>query len=396
MEILFGLLFFVAAVCFILGLIRPQVFSKIFKKKANRKYLAIVFGISGFVFLVIGIILSIGTPTLAAVKSPTNQKNITISGTRAFKDSEIKIMLNNQLVSELKADSKGAFSTQLELLEGENKIIASSTNNKSKTKTSAALKIILDLTPPTINLDTVPDKTDKQEVEITGTSEPDAEVLLMKGSSQVNKTRIKKEKFIFKKIKLDEGENRFQVTAADKAGNKSELKEIVVFYNKPLIEDAVVNTESEPQKESASSEPSIPALSFSEQASYLKDGQIWKMIVFSRKPNNDEIINAAKELHTKQGSTYFHLFDEGSKLEEYKNWDLHYGEVIDKDGVAKRFDVCVDISYCTSLVKAQKYAFPAPEEWMNAHELGMINEMGTENGPKWRLSTPLGEKISDL
>lgn len=133
-------------------------------------------------------------------------------------------------------------------------------------------------------------------------------------------------------------------------------------------------------------------ISYSEVKSYQKDGNTWKMIVFARKPTNEELIKIAKELHSKDKNSYYHLFDNNEKIQEYIDWDINYGKVKDKNGNIKQPTECNDINYCLDLVKQQEYAYKFPESWANEHELGMINEMMKN----WQLSTPSGEKISDL
>lgn len=153
---------------------------------------------------------------------------------------------------------------------------------------------------------------------------------------------------------------------------------------------------TEEVKEEPKTEPAIPALTYSEATSYQKTGKTWKMVVFSRKPTNDELKKAAIELHSKDKSSYFTLFDDNGKIEEYKNWDINYGKVRDKDGKAKLATDCIDIAYCVDLVSKNQEAYPLPKEWADQHEVGLINEMYSNGSMKWQLSTSLGEKLSDL
>lgn len=133
-------------------------------------------------------------------------------------------------------------------------------------------------------------------------------------------------------------------------------------------------------------------VSYKEVKSYKKGSDTWKVIVFTEKPTNDELIKVAKELHSKDKTSYFHLFDSEEKVQEYIDWDVNYGKVKDKDGKVKLPTECSDVDYCLNLVKQQQYAYPCPESWVNEHELGLINQMAGN----WQLSTSYGEKISDL
>lgn len=133
-------------------------------------------------------------------------------------------------------------------------------------------------------------------------------------------------------------------------------------------------------------------VSYKEVKSYKKGNDTWKMIVFTKKPTNDELIKVAKELHSKDKTSNFHLFDSDEKVQEYIDWDINYGKVKDKDGKVKLPTECSNVDYCLNLVKQQQYAYTCPESWVNEHELGLINQMAGN----WQLSTSYGEKISDL
>ena len=49
----FIFLFFVALVCLIIGLIKPSIFNRIFKREMNRKKTSLIFGIAFVVFFII-------------------------------------------------------------------------------------------------------------------------------------------------------------------------------------------------------------------------------------------------------------------------------------------------------------------------------------------------------
>lgn len=142
--------------------------------------------------------------------------------------------------------------------------------------------------------------------------------------------------------------------------------------------------------------PATPAVTYSEATSYQKSGKTWKLMVFSRKPTDEELKKAAIELHSKDKNSYYSLFDDKEKIDDFKNWDINYGKVRDKDGQAKLATDCIDISYCVDLVSKNQNAYPFPQEWADQHQLGMINEMFSDGSMKWQLSSSLGEKISDL
>lgn len=135
---------------------------------------------------------------------------------------------------------------------------------------------------------------------------------------------------------------------------------------------------------------------YRELQNYEKAGKTWKNIVIPSGTSQKDLIALAKELHKKDTKSYFHIFDDDAKFQEYMDWDINYGKVKDKDGKNKTIDQCLDIAYCQKLVQQQKYAYPFPEEWDNKHDIAIINEMLGSGGLKWKLSTSSGIEISSL
>lgn len=385
-SILLGNLVFWISIALIVGLIFPKTFNWIFKGKANRKKISLVCCIPLIIAIVLTIVFSMGTPTIAKIKTPTNQKKIAIDGTSAYDNSKVRIFRNNDSLNEVVADKDGKFSAEIELTEGSNKIKATSTNDKGRTQTSSEVEVVLDLIAPKLDLDQPKSPTDSDKFTLTGKSEKNAKVVVYLGDKELKQAQVKKESFEIKDLPLNEGENKFTVKAIDEVDNYSEAKEIAVVYNKP-----------EAKEEVKPSETPINNLTYNEVTSYEIGDATWKIIVFSRKPDQNELIKSSQELHKKDNKAYYHLFDSDEKVEQFKNWDLNYGKVRDKDGVVKKPTDCINIDYCMNLVKNQNIPFPAPaQSWLDQHELGIINQMMTDNGLKWQLSKPLGEKISEL
>lgn len=137
-------------------------------------------------------------------------------------------------------------------------------------------------------------------------------------------------------------------------------------------------------------------VAYKELASYTKSGKNWRNITIPLKTSNEDLIALAKELHTKDSKSYFHIFDDDAKFQEYMDWDINYGKVKDKDGKIKQIDQCSDVVYCRTLVQQGKYAFPFPEAWGNKHDIAIINEVFDGGSLKWKLSNPLGTEISSL
>ncbi len=84
------------------------------------------------IFTIISIAIS-GSPMFVSPPQKVQEKKISLKGINADDGAGIKIYLNGNVVSELKADSNGRFNVELELAEGKNNIYAEATAN-GKTK----------------------------------------------------------------------------------------------------------------------------------------------------------------------------------------------------------------------------------------------------------------------
>jgi len=132
-------------------------------------------------------------------------------------------------------------------------------------------------------------------------------------------------------------------------------------------------SEPKTQTENKSVTTSITSdLTYEEVTSWETYGKTWHAILFSRKPTDEELIKAARELHSRNETYYYNLFDDDEKLEEFKDWDVNYTKTTNTN------------------------AFPYPKEWAELHDLGLINEVYSDDGLKWRLSDLYGIKIIDL
>lgn len=117
-------------------------------------------------------------------------------------------------------------------------------------------------------------------------------------------------------------------------------------------------------------EPKEPEFTYNEVTSWESAGNKWHAIVFSKRPNNDDLIKIAKELHSRNPNDNYDFFDDDEKLEEYKNWDINYAKVTDST------------------------TYPYPEEWVNQHKIAVMNYMNNEG---WQLTAgETYEKISDI
>lgn len=255
LGILTIILLFVSILCLILGLIQPKIFNKLFKQ-VNRKKTSLIFGLAFVTSLILIGIFSSGTPSLAAISSPTNQRGITVSGSTSYKNSTIKIFVNGNVVTETKADNEGHFSMPVELQEGQNKIKVSATNNKNKIKSSSEKNVVLDITPPDFSFDQPQSPTSSDKLILKGKSEKNAQIILYSADKEIRKVKIKNDLFEMKDILLSEGENKFTIKAVDEADNYSQPKEIVIVYTK--AEEAPKESDSPDQ--TPTPEPTTPAV----------------------------------------------------------------------------------------------------------------------------------------
>ena len=90
--------------------------------------------------------------------------------------------------------------------------------------------------------------------------------------------------------------------------------------------------------------------------------------MISKKLSKQELINIARQLHQEHPHTFFHFFDDNSKIKEYVQWDMHYPNP----------------------------NYPYPEKWVDKHLKADINKMFTREGLQWQLIEPFGSKIVAL
>jgi len=248
------LTFLLAGIAFwalVIGLIYPKAFNWLFKGKADRKKVSIVFCSAFVIFVVALILFGTGQPVIAKVKTPTNQKNTTISGSSAYKNSKIKVIRNNETIKEAEADGGGKFNVEIELAEGSNKIQVSSTNAKGTTKKSSQVDIILDTVIPELSIEQPQSPTSTDKFGLKGKSEKNVQVIIYSGDKEIKKIKTDSDSFEVKDISLIEGENKFAVKAVDEADNYSLAKDITIAYNKPSTTETA---KTEPPKEETKTE----------------------------------------------------------------------------------------------------------------------------------------------
>lgn len=142
--------------------------------------------------------------------------------------------------------------------------------------------------------------------------------------------------------------------------------------------------------------PTKNVVDYKELESYEKGGKIWKNITVPASASADEIEQMARDIHIKDPKSSYHIFDDDTKFKEFKDWDMNYGKVRDKDGKVKEISECLNVVYCRMLIQQEKYPYPAPRKWMEDHLVVNIQQMMDVNGGgmKWQLIPYFGEGIN--
>ncbi len=171
-------------------------------------------------------------PPVVTVTSPSdggvvNSSSLTVSGTATDATSGIKqLLVNGQSVS---VASGGAFSTALNIAEGQNTVTVVATDNADNSAT-VTVKVTLDSVAPQITLNSPLDKGDFL------TNNPAAFTVSGKVSKALASLKINTEAVsvaqdltFTKSLNLAEGKNTITVEATDLAGNKSTLTRTVTL-----------------------------------------------------------------------------------------------------------------------------------------------------------------------
>ena len=166
-------------------------------------------------------------PEITDIPVATNSATIKISG-RAQEKKAITIFVNDENQKELIATEDG-FETEITLNEGENEVYVEIADEEKKlSKKSPIYKVFYKNKKPELLIGTPVDgeRVIRDEVVINGQTDSDASVKI-NGSPAVTDS----EGTFSHTVRLKEGENRIEVTAADDAGN-TETKIITVIYER--------------------------------------------------------------------------------------------------------------------------------------------------------------------
>ncbi|MEW5760725.1 MAG: right-handed parallel beta-helix repeat-containing protein, partial [Candidatus Thermoplasmatota archaeon] len=147
----------------------------------------------------------------------TNKTTIIVNG-----DAELgaKVLVNDEEVTV----SQGKFSTEVELVEGNNEIIAKAID-MSENYATRTINVVLDTIPPSLSLVEPKDNTytNKTSIEVFGSAEQNAKIFV-NGEEVENKEG----KFNKSVVLMNEGDNVIIVKAKDIAGNFGEIKRKVI------------------------------------------------------------------------------------------------------------------------------------------------------------------------
>lgn len=166
----------------------------------------------------------------------TNDSNITVQG-EAAPTTEVTILNNGEEIGSTATADDGTFSLDIELQDGENVLTATASTDSGTTDPSAPVTVILDQDKPGLVIDSPEDrmKTNRETVTVEGTA-TDENLDWVKVNGQ--KADLSEDGSYSKRIMLENGENKINVVAQDKAGNKKR-KQITVFakFDAPVIEN---------------------------------------------------------------------------------------------------------------------------------------------------------------
>lgn len=168
-------------------------------------------------------------PQINPLPTVTNKESdFTISGT-AQPGMDIEIFINGERIDTTFTSSDGSFEIVTALSkEGKNEIYAQARSDKMESKKSNIQMVILDKTPPELEL-TSPQpaqeiKQESNKFTVTGKTEREA-IVTVNGHRAI----VNLEGEFSYELTLQEGENTIKVEALDPAGNKTSVERTVTF-----------------------------------------------------------------------------------------------------------------------------------------------------------------------
>jgi bacillopeptidase F len=179
----------------------------------------------------------IDTPEITSPEDGTltNDADVTVEGT-ASPTTTIQLENNGEEAGSQKVGDDGKFSVPMKLTEGENAITAISQKDGNPVGESDPVTVVLDTKAPELTIDNPKDgdKTNKETVTVEGTvKDENLDTVEVNGQ----KAKVKDGSYS-KRILLDNGKNKIEVVATDKAGNSAkESVTLQVKYDGPEIEN---------------------------------------------------------------------------------------------------------------------------------------------------------------
>lgn len=170
----------------------------------------------------------VASPILDPLPTATNSAKITISGV-SDKDRIITVYINNKKVDEIETDNKGHFSTDENLVKGENVINVKAKYKEKQSDLSNSYNVIYKNSAPKLELTSPNDgqtfNKDQNKANVSGQTDSDVTITINGFWAVIDDNN----NFSYI-LPLQNGDNQIKIEAIDQAGNKTE-KTIKVNYS---------------------------------------------------------------------------------------------------------------------------------------------------------------------
>lgn len=178
---------------------------------------------------------SLDVPSLSGTEVLTNRDDIVIRGEAEGFD-EVFVYVDNEEVGRVKVDRESTFEYEHNI-EEEGKYAVSVAGVRGFPKRYISLQsemrmVEVDRTPPELTEIDYPVEVGTETFTLVGNVEPNAEVVVRRGTDKYKATCDEEGDFRIEGILLDDGPNVFGLTLKDEAGNEVEVEEKVrVIYS---------------------------------------------------------------------------------------------------------------------------------------------------------------------
>ncbi len=174
-------------------------------------------------------------PSMADVSAVTKEEIVSVSGNASGYDTVI-VYVNGEKTQTVKVDKEGNFLVTVNLAnEGQYEITTAGIKGFPKRYISAASlaeTVSVDRTVPELKDIKYAAEVGTETFTVTGTVEPDAQVIIKRGTDYYSATCDAEGNFKIASIALDEGANIFNVLIKDVAGNETYLEsKIKITYS---------------------------------------------------------------------------------------------------------------------------------------------------------------------